>query len=206
MGTGCAPPMLTCTGGGECDLFSKEERAAEFSNILSRHCYIDNVFMVWAGSKDESNVFLESLQHNSYNLKFTYSYSQEKIKFLGVEIFLNDVRTLCSTLYRKPSAGNTLLHATSSHPKQPIRSILYSQYLRLRCNCTLEEDFTREAVLLCESLLVRGYSRTCLRKTYNKVRIQDRNTLIYKPRRKTQSGSTRIVTKYNRQHGKVRNV
>lgn len=130
---------------------------------------MDDVFTVWAGSKDELNVFLESLQHNTYNLKFSYSYSQEKITFLDLEIFLNEARTLCSTLYRKPSAGNTLLHATSSHPKQLIRSIPSCQYLRL--NFTLGEDFKGEAAMLQERLLARGYSRTCLRKAYNKVRI-----------------------------------
>lgn len=113
---------------------------------------------------------------------------------------------ICSTLFRKPLAGNSLLHAGSSHPEKLIRSIPYSQFLRLRRNCTHDVDFQKEADSLCDHLLTRGYSNTCLRKAFNRVKNLNRHHLLYKPRQDKSSTSTRIITKYNRQHAKLRSI
>lgn len=141
MGVGCAPSYANLyLGVWEHNLLSQEKINVDLNNVMTRHRYINDVLMVWAGSKDELKQYLENLQHNSYNLKFTYNYSQERITFLDIEIYVNEVGNLCSTIYRKPTAGNTLLHATGSHPKPLVNSIPYSQYHRLKRNCTQEED------------------------------------------------------------------
>lgn len=111
--------------------------------------------MLWAGPKEELITFLEGLQNNTYNLKFTYSFSQERITFLDVELYVDNKGNLCSTLYRKPTAGNTVLHATSSHPKPRINNIPLSQYLRLRRNCSHEEDLKQESNQLYKLLRSR---------------------------------------------------
>lgn len=119
---------------------------------------------------------------------------------------MNEMGELYSTLYRKPSAGNSLLHASSSHPEQLINSIPYSQLLRIKRNCTLDEDFQKEADLLRNRLLIRGYSKTNLKKAFNRVKNLNRHSLIYKTRQERSSTSTRVITKFNRQHAKVRTI
>lgn len=56
--------------------------------------------MVWAGSKEELLGFLDILEQNTYNLKFTYNFDLERITFLDVEIFIGEAGVLCPTLYR----------------------------------------------------------------------------------------------------------
>lgn len=107
---------------------------------------------------------MDKLANNNYNLSFTMECSQSSINFLDLMIYVDQESTLHSSLYRKASAGNTLLHASSAHPQPLLDSIPYSQFLRLRRNCTLNTDFHKVANELRERLLVRGYSRSLLKK------------------------------------------
>lgn len=113
--------------------------------------------------------FMDLISNNDYNLKFTMNCDQQKISFLDVEIFINEEGLVGSSLYRKSSAGNTILHATSSHPKPLLRSIPYSQYLWIKRKCSQETNFQKEAQELYSRLKNRGYGHTCFKKAYNKV-------------------------------------
>lgn len=63
---------------------------------------------------------------------------------------------LSTDLYRKPTAGNTLIHTSSAHP-HPLTSITYAQYLRLCRICMDEVDFHQQANALHERFLQRGF-------------------------------------------------
>lgn len=82
---------------------------------------------------------MDILKINQYDLKFTMTFDQQFVSFLDISIYVNLDGTVGFFLYRKPSVGNPVLHATSSHPKPLISSIPYSQYLRLKINCSREE-------------------------------------------------------------------
>lgn len=116
-----------------------------------------------------------------------------KSVFLDLKIFLNSDGSLGTSLFRKPSAENTILHATSSHPVPLKKSIPYSQYLRIRRNCS-NEDFRREAWNLYSRLRNRGYSHSCLKKALNKTLKQNRNSLIYSNRNREANDCIRIIT------------
>lgn len=85
--------------------------------------------------------------------------SGEKITFLDLTIYKDELGNISSGLYCKPTAGDTLLHASSYHHKPLINSIPYRQYLRLKRNCSSDEDFQREALALRGRFLERGYSK-----------------------------------------------
>lgn len=74
--------------------------------------------------------------------------SQEIILFLYVEIFIKTDMTLRTTLFRKATAGNTILRANSGHPTSLVKSIPYGQYLRLKYNCSSQEDFQLKSLRL----------------------------------------------------------
>lgn len=147
------------------------------SKVLIWYRLIEDIFVIWTGSREELFSFLEVLKLNYFNLKFTMNYDQRTINFLDMQIFIND-GSMGSSLFRKPSAGNTILHATSSHPRPLFTSIPYSQYLRLKRNCSRQEDYETEAKALQNRLLARGYSRSCLKKAYHRANLRDRDTYI----------------------------
>lgn len=96
--------------------------------------YIDDLLIIWTGSRDELLSFLVILNNdfNDFNLKFTHSISPTQIAFLDLTIMIDDKGELVTDLYRKPSSCNTILHVSSSHLTPLIRSIPYAQYLRLQ--------------------------------------------------------------------------
>lgn len=87
--------------------------------------------------------------------------SQQKLRF-HIQIFINSEIGIGSTLFRKPSVGNSL-HTTSSHPASlMIASVPYGQYLRLKRNCSENAHFEQNAKALQTRLKQRGYSSKCL--------------------------------------------
>lgn len=111
-----------------------------------------------------------------------------------------------TTLFRKPTAGNTLLHASSFHPTPLLNSIPYSQYLRLRRICSQEADFKTEADALRIRLTMRGYSKNCIKRAYKKATTFTRDEALFGRRHKEPSSTVRLITTYNSQHNKVKEI
>lgn len=105
-------------------LFFREDMQTLVEYIPLWRRYIDDVFLIWTGSREELSCFFDGLKSNSYNLSFTMEANQSTLTFLDITIFVNPDRTIGTTLFRKPSAGNSLLHATSSHPHSIKRAYL----------------------------------------------------------------------------------
>lgn len=86
------------------------------------------------------------------------TYDPHSVTFLDVSVSVNAERKLSSTLFRKTTAGNTVLHSDSFHPTPLKISIPYGQYLRLCRNCSNDALFKKEAEGLQSRLIARGYS------------------------------------------------
>lgn len=170
-------------------------------------CYIDNVLLVWKGPTKQLPAFLEQLNINTFNLSFTMTWDKESITFLDVTLYKDTNGSLTTSLFRKPPAGNSILHASSFHPQPLISSIPYSQYLSMRRNCTDDTVFKKEANILRTRLRARGYSNTCLRKACKRVCAQTREDVLYNPSSKRNKPNTiSIITKFSNQHLAIKRV
>lgn len=118
-------------------------------SVLCWFRFIDDLFVVWTGSPSQQNQFIGAINVNSMNLRNTVTFDNTQIPFLDLLIVKNPDGTLGTDLYRKSTAGDTLLH-TSAYPKPLVRSNPYAQYLRLCRNCAREEDFSTQAAALRE--------------------------------------------------------
>lgn len=119
------------TGGGG-ELVAEDSLPIYQSHIIMWQIYIDDILLIWDGPWDLLEMFLRALSNNTFNLSFTYQVSQEKITFLDLYIKIDPEGRLSSSLYRKPSAGNTILHFYSFHPFSLKNLIPYSHYLLVR--------------------------------------------------------------------------
>ena len=85
--------------------------------------YIDDIFMIWTGTKQELLIFLENLNSKHKTIKFEHNISHSKISFLDTLIHKDKNNTLQTTLYQKPTDQQSYLHAHSDYPKSLKRSI-----------------------------------------------------------------------------------
>ncbi|OCT96155.1 hypothetical protein XELAEV_18013838mg [Xenopus laevis] len=83
-----------------------------------------------------------------------------------------------TTIFRKPYSGNTLLHATSCHPKNLVGGITVGQFLRLRRNCSTDMTFQEQAEEMKERFLDRGYGRKIVDRAYQRARQTKRMSLL----------------------------
>lgn len=124
-------------------------------------------------------------------------YDAQSITFLDLRVFLNLDGSLHTNLYRKDTAGNTIFHYNSSHPRSLVRSIPFSQYLRLWRNCAREEDFGTGAKALFHRLLSRGYSKKVLKRAYQKAKLNQIEEFIFKKRAQLTKNTTKVITKFS---------
>ena len=61
--------------------------------------YIDNIFMIWTGTKQELLMFLEKLNSKHKTVKFEHNISHSNISFLETLIYKDENKTLQTTLY-----------------------------------------------------------------------------------------------------------
>lgn len=178
--------------------------------------YIDDVLMVWTGSVKQLEDFMSELNSNNQNIRLTYTYHPETLSFLDLSIRRSGNEIVTST-FRKKTAANTLLSAQSHHPKSLINGIPTGQFLRIRRNCSVEEEFHEEASEMYQRFRQRGYSHRSLKKAKKKATLKNRDELLsistnsLHTGNEDQNGNTeqnfpRIVTKYGSQWKMVQGV
>lgn len=100
----CAPSYTKLyLEGWEHELFLDTPLSMYLCHILQWHRYIDDVLLTWMSTPTELTQYMQALGFSMFNLKFTMTYNT---------IFVNGM--VATTLCRKPTAGNTILHADSA--------------------------------------------------------------------------------------------
>lgn len=124
--------------------------------------------------------FLRYVNSNPCNLKFTGIWDDCFINFLDITL-TGDVGKgkVITSLYRKPSAGNTLLRANSCHPQHTILAVPKGEFIRAKRACTLNEDFDKEAITIRKRLMDRGYKNWIINKAEKEVRLKSRDSMLF---------------------------
>lgn len=84
MGCSCAPTYANrCLGWWEAMVVFGDD-APELTNRIGLWArYIDNVFIVWQGSRNDFLQFVDSLNHNQLGLRFTSEIATENKSVFG---------------------------------------------------------------------------------------------------------------------------
>ena len=207
MGSAFAPSYACLTMGlwEEKFIYNSQNNAFLHKIALWRR-YIDDVLLVWTGTKDELNAFLTYANSTTNYLSFTMEHDTNKIDFLDLTIFKGEDGKLETTIYRKPLSRNTLLKADSNHSKRLISNIPIGQFLRLRRNCSSTLDFSKKAADLTKRFTERGYAKADLDSAYNRALNTDREALLKKKPKKPPSNRLCFSTEYTPAAGMIRNI
>ncbi|XP_068113208.1 uncharacterized protein [Hyperolius riggenbachi] len=179
MGAKCAPSVANLFLGWwerECVWVPSLERF--HPAIAGWHRFIDDILILWQGSQEDLKQFLTLLNTNDVNIFLTSDISSTTVNFLDLHIMKDEEGHLISTLYRKKTAVNSLLHFSSYHTPTTRRNIPVGQFLRLRRNCSTPQAFEEEAGKLACRFRERGYPNKYVRKAWRRARFTNRETLL----------------------------
>ena len=126
MGTICAPSYA--------NIFKDHfERKYIYPSIegksLTYSRYIDDIFLIQTGTKNELNQFFKDLNKKHPSIKFDYKASKNRI-VPDTEIYLHNGKLHTKT-NRKETDRQHYLHIKSEHPKGLKDSLPYSQAIRI---------------------------------------------------------------------------
>lgn len=129
MGTFNAPAYVNLyPARWEHKIFSNEMLSQYLDQAIFWFRYIDGILMIWTGTVTSSEQFIQQLNSNGFNLKFTYEWQKDNISSLDLTIYRDVSNTLATKLYRKSTAENTLLHTGSGHPISLVHSIPHNMF------------------------------------------------------------------------------
>ncbi|OCT59707.1 hypothetical protein XELAEV_18000571mg [Xenopus laevis] len=173
--------------------------------------FINDIILIWSGTQSDFFDFVNKLNINYINLKVTAEIQNDSINFLYIRIYRNHNQNLHTTVYRKETTTNSLLHADSQHPASTIRGIPTGQYLRIRRLCSTTNDFKIEAKKLYDRFKLRGCSHNCLKRAYQKALVANRTTLLAprkweKQCKQETTNEIRIIGDYSKEHKQIMNI
>jgi hypothetical protein len=141
--------------------------------------YIDDIFLIWEHSNEELEAFLGHLNSCHHSIKFTSESSPSHVNFLDTTIHTSPDGTLFTDLYCKPTDSHNYLMYESAHPSHCKTSLPYSQFLRIRRICSKLQDFDKNALMLSNHFLRRGYPITLIESALIKARRKTREDLLH---------------------------
>jgi hypothetical protein len=119
--------------------------------------YIDDIFIVWTGSREHLSLFISKFNEFHPSIKFSHNVSSQSISFLDVLVTLGGDNKFKTSLYKKPTDNPCYVHFTSDHPRHVPRSLPYSLALRCQRICSDPTDAKNELTNLKEKFAARGY-------------------------------------------------
>lgn len=123
--------------------------------------YIDDILLLWTGSKHSLEEMLARFNKAHHSIKFTHQISSEKVIFLDLEIYKG--QDFCNTgkLDTKPHYKDTnrfqYLQYNSSHPRSTFRGIVKAEMIRALRASSNETDFQNSTTMLGSRFRARGY-------------------------------------------------
>jgi hypothetical protein len=196
VGTGIKlAPTYACLGMGNFEklVFSSNQDLLE--RILLWKRFIDDVFLLFRGSKEECVELVEWLNSLMPGVvKFKYEYSDVKIEFLDLQIFIENGK-LETSLYVKPSNLQLYLDFFSNHPQPCKEAIVYGQALRIIERCSKPGDVDANLGNLKEKLKNRNYPEDLINKKFRQAKLKDRKKIISegRPNRRRSDDKIRLI-------------
>ena len=120
--------------------------------------FIDDILVIWTGSKTNLENFLNKLNTKHPSIKFQYEILKERISFLDTEIYIKNNK-LNTKIFRYKTDHQTFLHINVEHLKAFRNSMPYSQTISIKRISSTKRDFDHHSRELKERLLKQGYNQ-----------------------------------------------
>ena len=202
MGTICAPPYA--------NIFMGKFETDNIYPVFTGKCplylrFIDDIFGIWIGTKEEFNSTIESINQCHHSIKFDFEISQSDVNFLDTTVYIDKNSMLKTKVFSKPTDRYNFLHRRSEHPESLKKNIPYGQLLRGKRICSEDLDFDIYSNKLKESFRKRGYTDNDLTNHIQRVNTVTRETALTQVQR-PQNTRMVFVTTYNRTNPNIKGI
>ena len=126
--------------------------------------YVDDIFAVF-DKHSSSETFLDHLNKQHKNMRFTLEKSTNSLPFLDTEIEIIDDR-FESWVYRKATNTNVMLNANAVCPLSWKKGLLFGALHRAKMICSNQDLFMSEIKKLKEIFWKNGYSESFFTQIY----------------------------------------
>lgn len=164
--------------------------------------YIDDIIGVYEGNPANiTDIFNNTVDEH---IRLTYVIGGTYLEALDLKLHLNDTGKIETSLFKKPTDNHQFVHWSSHHPPHLKRSLPYSQMIRIKRNCSNNEDFESEANTLINRFRARKYPLKILHEARERVRKLDRESLLSHKKTDTNNEDRlTIVTTYQKEWAKL---
>ena len=126
--------------------------------------YVDDIFAVF-DKHSSSETFLDHLNKQHKNMRFTLEKSTNSLPFLDTEIEIIDDK-FESWVYRKATNTNVMLNANAVCPLSWKKGLLFGALHRAKMICSNQDLFMSEIKKLKEIFWKNGYSESFFTQIY----------------------------------------
>ena len=141
--------------------------------------YIDGIFTIWNGIKEELLSVIDELNKKYKTIRFDYKVSTHQIEFLDIMVYKDQQHKIQTTIFRKPTDQQTYTcNPKSNHPKSRKNSIPYSQTLRIKTICSTIFEFNKNYDSTTKGFKGRGYYEKLINSQIDKVKNIKRKQLL----------------------------
>ena len=176
-------------------------------NLTLYKRFIDDIFVIWEGSRETLLEFLSAINTKDVRIKITYEISASKISFLDLLLFKDSAHsTLQYSTFQKPLNKYLYIPYESFHPASNKKAFIKGELMRYARNSSTFHSFQETRLLFWRRLRLRGYPARFLLPVFREINYSNRKKWFSKPNRL--SGQRRVVFKstFNCSHVGIKKV
>lgn len=157
------------------NIFSESNKFA--SKIIFYKRYVDDTIVFFNGNIRQLNSFTNYLNSTSPHLKFTLETElNESINFLDLTLIKTN-NGMSYKIYRKPTATDHTIHASSNHP-QSHKMAAYNCFVNRLIKIPMtQDDYNQEYTILKYIAVSNGYQSNIIDKIISKQKNKNRPDL-----------------------------
>lgn len=163
--------------------------------------FIDDLFIICDGTELGFQKYFEILNNTEANIRFTYEISRERVTFLDTEMYVKSGK-IHTTLHRKKTATNAVLHAQSFHQNSLIQNIPYGEFLRIKRICSEKEEWHKHRDQTTQRFRCRGYKEETITGCCNRAESKSRDEIIKEKLSVTETNIIRLFTTLSKNQSK----
>ncbi|OCT65597.1 hypothetical protein XELAEV_18041835mg [Xenopus laevis] len=175
------------------------------TNLITWRRYIDDCIIIWKGSEELLKTFIQDINNNSFNLKFTYEYSKISIFFLDLNVYTTK-EGLKTRLFKKETDCNGYIPYNSGHHRKWLNNIPSGQFGRIKRNCSNPVDYQQNCALMRADFLEKGYDPKLIEESRKVVDEIDRSALLGTKTKEKDLKCVPFITKFSKGGYKLTNI